>query len=111
MCAGGAAGATNKNPTHVSAYLKRATGWAGSVIPITDAMTAMAVAGQNQFFIYSKNQAEYFIIENRYREGRDQHLTDSGLAIWHMDHLGSNDNQAGTPVQLRVRPDAGGRRE
>ena len=97
MCAGGAVAAANKNPTHVCAYLKRAAGWAGSVTHITDGLTATATAGENQFFIHTKNQAEYFIIENRYRKGRDQHLTDSGLAIWHVDHLGSNNNQAGTP--------------
>jgi M6 family metalloprotease-like protein len=97
MCAGGAAGATNKNPTHVCAYLKHAAGWAGSITRIVDGLTATATAGRNQFFVYSKNSAEYFIIENRHQQGRDQHLTDSGLAIWHVDHFGSNDNQAGTP--------------
>jgi M6 family metalloprotease-like protein len=97
MCAGGAVGGANKNPTHVGAYLKHAAGWAGSVTRLTHGMTATATAGRNEFFIHAKNQTEYFIIENRYREGRDQHLTDSGLAIWHVDHLGSNNNQAGTP--------------
>jgi M6 family metalloprotease-like protein len=95
MCAGGSA--TRTNPAHVCAYLKHEAGWGGSVTPITDGLTATAAAGQNQFFIHAKNQAEYFIVENRYQEGRDQHLPDSGLAIWHADHRGSNDNQAGTP--------------
>jgi M6 family metalloprotease-like protein len=95
MCAGGSAMRTN--PTHVCAYLKHEAGWGGSVTPITDGLTATATAGENEFFIHAKNQAEYFIIENRYQEDRDQHLTDSGLAIWHADHRGSNDNQAGTP--------------
>jgi M6 family metalloprotease-like protein len=95
MCAGGSA--TRTNPAHVCAYLKREAGWGGSVTPITDGLTATATAGENQFFIHAKNRAEYFIVENRYQEGRDQHLPDSGLAIWHVDHFGSNDNQAGTP--------------
>ncbi len=71
MCAGGAVGATNKNPTNVCAYLKHAAGWTGSLTRITDGMTATAAAQGNHFFIYPKNQAEYFILENRYQEGRD----------------------------------------
>jgi M6 family metalloprotease-like protein len=97
MCAGGAVGAANKNPTNISAYLKHAAGWTGSLIQITDGLTAAATAGMNQFFMHSKSPTEYFILENRYAEGRDKYLTDSGLAICHVDHLGSNDNQAGTP--------------
>jgi M6 family metalloprotease-like protein len=98
MCVGGnATEATGTNPTHVCAYLKHEAGWGGSVTRITDGLTATATAGENQFFIHAKNQAEFFIVENRFQEGRDQHLTDSGLAIWHVDHRGSNSNQAGTP--------------
>ena len=95
MCVGGSVVRTN--PTHVCAYLKHEAGWGESVTPITDGLTATATAGENEFFIHAKNQAEYFIVENRFQEGRDQHLTDSGLAIWHADLRGSNSNQAGTP--------------
>jgi len=97
MCAGGAVGTANKNPTNICAYLKNAAGWTGSLTRITDGMTATAKAGVNQFFMYSKSETECFIIENRYAEDRDKYLTDSGLAISHVDHLGSNDNQSGTP--------------
>jgi len=97
MCAGGAVTSADRNPTQVCAYLKRAAGWAESVTRITDGLVATAPAGGNQFFIHAKNAAEYFLIENRLQAGRDQHLTDSGLAIWHVDHLGSNNHQQGTP--------------
>jgi M6 family metalloprotease-like protein len=97
MCAGGATTVAQKNPTHICAYLKHEAGWAGSVTPITDNLTATIRAGKKLIFTYAKNRTEYFILENRYQEGRDRHLTDSGLAIWHVDYLGSNDNQAGTP--------------
>lgn len=97
MCAGGAVQGANKNPTNICAYLKHAAGWAGSTTPLINGLIAKAAAGANQFFIHEKSQTEYFIIENRFREGRDQHLSDSGLAIWHVDHLGSNNHQAGTP--------------
>ena len=99
MCGGGAFEGADRNPTHVCAYLKRAAGWAASVTPLADGMTATAVAGQNQFFIHAKNRSEYFIMENRMQQGRDQFLTDSGLAVWHVDHLGNNSYQEGTPTR------------
>jgi len=99
MCAGSAFEGADRNPTHVCAYLKRAAGWAESVTPLTDGMTATATAGRNQFFIHAKNGREYFLIENRNQQGRDEYLTDSGLAIWHVDHLGNNSHQDGTPTR------------
>jgi hypothetical protein len=101
MCAGG--NADQLNPTHVCAYLKYRSGWAESVTRITPGLTATATAGNNTFFLHGKNPVEYFIIENRFKAGRDQALTDSGLAIWHVDELGNNSNEHMTPgVPLRV---------
>ncbi len=56
-------------------------------------MTAAIAAGQNDFYLYAKNNTEYFIIENRQQQSRDASLLDSGLAIWHIDELGSNNNE------------------
>ena len=82
-----------KNPTQVNAYLKFQAGWADSVTDITGSLNASIRAGANDFFILRKNQTEYFIIENRQKTGRDLALPGSGLAIWHVDELGSNENQ------------------
>jgi M6 family metalloprotease-like protein len=94
MCVG--ANVNQKNPTQVNAYLKYRAGWAKSVTPITAGLTATIRAGVNEFFIHKKNQREYFIIENRQKTGRDQGLPGSGLAIWHIDELGDNENQGRT---------------
>jgi M6 family metalloprotease-like protein len=96
MCAG--ANVDEKNPTHVNAYLKYRAGWAQSVTRITAGLQATATAGANQFFIHRKGPTEYFIIENRLRTGRDQALPGSGLAIWHIDELGDNQNEHMTPA-------------
>jgi len=96
MCAG--ANVDQKNPTQVNAYLKYRAGWADSITPITSGLNATIRAGVNEFFIHSKNQREYFIIENRRRTGRDARLPGSGLTIWHIDELGDNENQGRTPT-------------
>lgn len=96
MCSGGS---DEKNPTQICAYLKYKSGWATKLTTIAENMQAQISAGENDFFIYRKNLAEYFVIENRYRSGRDQSLPSSGLAIWHVDELGSNNNEDMAPTR------------
>jgi M6 family metalloprotease-like protein len=90
MCAG--SNANPKNPPHVNAYLKYRAGWARSITKLISG-PATAVAGKNEFLIHRKSATEYFIIENRSKDGRDQALPGSGLAIWHVDELGDNQNE------------------
>jgi M6 family metalloprotease-like protein len=93
MCSGG----NNKNPVQVCAYLKNEAGWATKVTSITPGITASLSAANNDFYVYAKNATEYFIVENRQKTGRDNFLPDAGLAIWHVDENGSNDNEQMTP--------------
>ena len=95
MCYGG----NDKNPVQVSAYLKNEAGWATKVVSITPGITANLSAANNDFYIYAKNATEYFIVENREKTGRDTFLPDAGLAIWHVDEQGSNNNEQMTPTQ------------
>jgi M6 family metalloprotease-like protein len=97
MCAG--SHADEKNPPHVNAYLKFKAGWAASMTRITPGLTGTAVAGTNEFFFHRKGPTEYYIIENRYRSGRDMALPGSGLAIWRVDELGDNQYEQMTPTQ------------
>ena len=98
-CLMGYGGGNKKNPVHVCAYLKNEAGWTSSIAPITLGLTATVSAGQNDFYIYIKSATEYFIVENRQKQGRDVSLPDSGLAIWHVDELGSNNNEQMTAGQ------------
>jgi M6 family metalloprotease-like protein len=95
MCYGGP---DEKNPTQVCAYLKYKAGWADKVTTLADGVY-IAEAGINDFFIYAKNPAEYFMIENRSRKNRDISLPASGLAIWHIDEQGSNENEDMLPAK------------
>jgi M6 family metalloprotease-like protein len=87
MCAGGIV--DERNPVQICGYLRAHAGWS-NVTKITQGLKA--TAGPNDVFIYEKSPSEYFMIENRYKDGRDAALPGSGLAIWHVDELGSNDN-------------------
>jgi M6 family metalloprotease-like protein len=87
-----------RNPVSVLGYLKFKAGWANTVRRITDGMTTSLGAGTNDFAIHRKNDTEYVLIENRHQAGRDAELPGSGLAIWHVDELGSNDQEVMTPA-------------
>lgn len=95
-----ASGGSATNPVEIDAYLKYKAGWASQVTPMTPGSASIS-AGQNDFFIYTNpNKAcEYFIIENRQQEGRDVSLPSAGLAIWHIDELGSNNDEEMSPSQ------------
>jgi M6 family metalloprotease-like protein len=95
MCFGG----SNTNPTQVCAYLKNYAGWTSSLRQIAPGMSYTVAAGTNDFLIQRKNQTEYFIVENRAQTARDAALPDAGLAIWHVDENGSNNNEQMTPSQ------------
>jgi M6 family metalloprotease-like protein len=92
MCAGDA---SEKNPTHVGAYLKYRAGWgtAKTALPGDHELEA----GKNDFLILRKHESEYFIIENRAKSGRDKALPDAGLAIWHIDESGDNEHEDRKP--------------
>lgn len=97
MCAGNHA--NPKNPVGISAYLKRLSGWAGIVTALEHGKTVSLEASGNKMAMLAKNDAEYFLIENRQKTGRDAALPDDGLAIWHVDELGSNNEEAMTPAK------------
>lgn len=86
--------AAEKNPIQVCAYLKYKAGWADNASQLQSGAHTVN-AELNEFYIYKNplNPVEYFIIENRFRQERDSSLPDSGLAIWHVDELGSNEYQ------------------
>ncbi len=92
-------GGADKNPVEVCAYLKFQAGWASKITRLTRGISVGVRAGVNEFLVYRKNATEYFILENRQQKGRDASVPDAGLAIWHVDELGSNDNQQMTPLE------------
>ncbi len=90
MCAGNF---SEKNPIPISAYLKRASGWARNVTPMEHDKVITLAAGSNDFAIYARSGREYFLVENRQKSGRDATLPDAGLAIWRVDEEGDNSHE------------------
>ena len=95
MCSGG----SEVNPTQVCAYLKYDAGWTSRLTSFAPGLSIDLDAGKNDFLIHKKSSQEYFIIENRAQSGRDTSLPDAGLAIWHVDENGSNNNEQMTASQ------------
>lgn len=87
MCFG--AVADDRNPPQVGAYLKFKAGWAEPEV-LEPGRSYLARPGANQVFIHAHTSTEYFLVEHRVQAGRDAALPDSGLAVWHVDELGSN---------------------
>lgn len=93
-------GGSNTNPVEINAYLKDQAGWALQVAPLTPGLVASVPASQNVFFKHRKpHSSEYFIIQNRLQQGRDASLPAAGVTIWHVDELGSNDDEEMSPSQ------------
>lgn len=93
MCFGG----DDRNPVEINAALKHVAGWTTSLRHALPQTTYRLAAAGNDFLIHQRSPLEYFICENRNRTGRDASIPDSGLAIWHVDTSGSNNNEHMTP--------------
>lgn len=96
MCA---AGDDPKDPVRVDAYLRLKAGWIGKVTTAADGMTAELPADGSEVLLFPKSAIEYYLIENRFRQGRDATLPASGLAVWHVDERGSNNNEQMTAAR------------
>jgi M6 family metalloprotease-like protein len=92
--------ASGTNPVQPCAYLKYIAGWAETTLLTAPQADLPLTAGTNAIYKFTHPTLtnEYYLIENRQQTGRDSALPDSGLALWHVDTLGSNDNQQMTPV-------------
>lgn len=97
MCGGGVY--SPKNPAQIGAYLKYKAGWADSIIDLKQEKSVSISSDKNDFCVYRKDFKEYFLFENRLSASRDSLLPCSGLAVWHVDESGSNDNEQMTLSQ------------
>ena len=87
-----------RTPAPVCAYLRDLVGWCDREIRLNSPDVYDVKQGDyGTLMKYETHRAnEYFIIENRTQQGLDSYLSDSGLAVYHCDTLGSNEWQGGT---------------
>ncbi len=88
------------NPVQPCAYLRADAGWEQPVAlqGLQPDLPATAAGMEIYKVPRTGHPNEYYLIENRFRGGRDSGLPDSGLAVWHVDEYGSNDNEQQTPA-------------
>lgn len=93
MCMGAVADA--HNPTLVGAYLRFRAGWAEAT-PLVEGDNPLPASG-SEVLIHRRSATEYFLFEYRRNSGRDARLDSAGLAVWHIDELGSNTHPEAAP--------------
>lgn len=87
-----------RTPAPICAYLRDLVGWCDREIRLNAPGTYEVKQGDyGTLMKYETHRPnEYFIVENRTRQGLDAYIPSSGLAIYHCDTLGSNEWQGGT---------------
>ncbi len=87
------------DPVHPCAYLKDEAGWTATtqITASIGFVTLEHPAFHALKIAHPYNPREYFLIENRQRNGRDARIFDSGLMILHVDRDGWNSYQQMTP--------------
>ncbi len=86
------------SPAPVCAYLRDLAGWCDTVVDLNAPGEYEARHGDYGTVMKYRtgNPNEYFVVENRSRLGLDRACPSSGLAVYHCDVLGSNEQQQGT---------------
>ena len=89
------------NPVPFNPYFRELCGWE-TVFDISNANPGSVfkhVANSITSFKYKNpsNSNEFFSIDSRVKKGRNGHIPDAGLMIWHVDENGSNSYQDMTP--------------
>jgi M6 family metalloprotease-like protein len=93
-------GTSSTNPCEPCAYMKYIAGWSVTTSLVAPQAYVQVPSTSNTFYKYHHPTLsnEYYLFENRQQSGRDSQIPDAGLAIWHIDTTGSNNNQQMTPT-------------
>ncbi len=91
---------SDTNPSQPCAYMKYVADWATPIVLSTYQPGLTVPYDDNTVYMFPHPTLanEYYLIENREQLGRDSGLPDKGLALWHIDTQGSNNNNQQTPL-------------
>jgi len=87
-----------KTPSPLSPYLRDLAGWSQTVVSLNEEAEFVAKAADYGRLLKfeTRDANEYFLVENRQKQGLDAFIPSQGLAIYHCDILGSNEWQQGS---------------
>jgi subtilisin-like proprotein convertase family protein len=90
-----------RSPSPVCAYLRDLAGWCDNEVDLNVAANHVATHGDYNTVLKFRTSKpnEYFIVENRTKMGLDRGGVSSGLAVYHCDIFGSNEQQQGSATQ------------
>lgn len=106
LMAGGSWNGGGDIPAHPSAWCKVNQGWANVNAPTTNVIGANIEDVKTSRTVYRLWQdgasgSEYFLVENRQRNGYDAGLPGEGLLIWHIDEsIDTNEDETHYKVAL-----------
>jgi immune inhibitor A len=103
LMAGGSWAGNGNKPTRMSCWCLAKLGWIKPVNAKSAKYALDALAGDARqclrVWTAGKSGAEYFLLENRQKKGRDSALPGSGLAVWHIDEARSDNTN---PLAYKV---------
>ncbi|MCI5222323.1 MAG: hypothetical protein D3924_06540 [Candidatus Electrothrix sp. AR4] len=85
-------------PAPICGYLRKLAGWVDTVVEMKSGCQYELRHGDyGSIHLHrTSTKGEYFIVENRSRNGYDKYLPSNGLSVLHCDIYGSNEWQGGT---------------
>lgn len=97
LMAGGSWNNAGRRPAHPSAWCKAKQEWVTVNTPMRDTQVTLAPVeiDAQVYRLWTRGQPglEYFLVENRQHIGFDDHLPDTGLAIYHVDERQRDNSQ------------------
>lgn len=93
--------AEGRVPAPICGYLRKLAGWVDTEVELESGKQYDLHHGDYSTIHVHRTAkpTEYFILENRSRQGFDRYLPSNGLAVMHCDIYGSNEWQDGTPLR------------
>lgn len=82
----------DKNPIGIDAYLRTAAGWIEpKVLPHVGGRVKIRADGTDVWrYDHPNDPNQYYLIENRQRQGHDEFIPGGGVLIWRCDESGDN---------------------
>lgn len=104
----GGSGLTPERPSHLGSWCQLFLGWGTGWWPSEDTLVTLRPIARGdpilEYWYQGEYNPEHFLIENRFREGFDSTLPNSGLIIYHLDDAAIAQRLPGNRVNSGLTP-------